>query len=84
MLIKFVGTHKEHDEIDPEKVALDIRQIKTEADYDWALAEIAPCFTAVPEGGTPEADRFDVLAELIEAYENKYWPIAAPDPVEAI
>jgi HTH-type transcriptional regulator/antitoxin HigA len=63
---------------------MDIRPIKTEADYDWALAEIAPYFESVPEPGTPQGDRFDVLAELIEAYENKYWPIEAPDPVEAI
>lgn len=63
---------------------MDVRPIKTEADYDWALAEIAQYFETVPAHGTAEADRFDVLAELVEAYENRNWHIDAPDPVEAI
>lgn len=61
-----------------------IRPIRTEADYDWALAEIEPYFLKEPQRGTPEADRFDVLAVLIDAYETKHWPIDPPDPVEAI
>lgn len=61
-----------------------IRPIRTEEDYDWALAEIAPYFENQPDQGTSEADRFDVLASLIEAYENRCWPVEAPDPVEAI
>lgn len=63
---------------------MDIRPLRTEADYDWALAEIEQYFTHQPSPGTPEAERFDVLAALIENYETKYWPIEAPDPVEAI
>ena len=61
-----------------------IRPIKTEADYDWALAEIEKYFDRQPEVGSPEGDRFDVLATLIEAYENEHYPISAPDPVSAI
>ena len=61
-----------------------IRPIRTEADYDWALAEIEAYFRKEPKRGTPEADRFDVLAAMIEAYEAKHWPIDPPDPVEAI
>lgn len=63
---------------------MDIRPIKTEADYDWALSEIAAYFENEPEPGSPEGDRFDVLAGLIDAYEARYWPIEAPDPVSAI
>jgi HTH-type transcriptional regulator / antitoxin HigA len=62
----------------------DIRPIRNEADYNWALAQIEPYFVDEPKRGTPEADRFDVLAALIEAYEAKHWPIDPPDPVEAI
>ncbi|KAA3452399.1 XRE family transcriptional regulator [Mesorhizobium sp. SARCC-RB16n] len=62
----------------------DIRPIKTEADYDWAIAEITKYFENEPEIGSPDGDRFDVLATLIEAYEDKHYPIEAPDPVEAI
>lgn len=63
---------------------MDIRPIRTEADYEWALAEIARYFENEPEIGSPEGDRFDVLATLIEAYEDEHYPIAAPDPVDAI
>ncbi|RVA91129.1 type II toxin-antitoxin system HigA family antitoxin [Mesorhizobium sp. M7A.F.Ca.US.006.04.2.1] len=61
-----------------------IRPIKTVADYDWAIAEIAKYFENEPEVGSLDGDRFDVLATLIEAYEDKHYPIEAPDPVEAI
>jgi len=61
-----------------------IRPIKTEADYDWAIAEITKYFENEPEVGSADGDRFDVLATLIEAYEDKHYPIEAPDPVEAI
>ncbi len=63
---------------------MDVRPIKTEADYDWALAEIAAYFENEPMPGSPEGDRFDVLAGLIEGYETRHWPIEAPDPVTAI
>jgi HTH-type transcriptional regulator / antitoxin HigA len=63
---------------------MDVRPIRTEADYDWALKEIEPYFAREPKRGTPDADRFDVLATLIEVYEAKHWPIEAPDAVEAI
>jgi HTH-type transcriptional regulator/antitoxin HigA len=63
---------------------MDIRPIRSEADYDWALAEIERYFDDEPAPGTPDADRFDVLAALLQAYEDRVWPIAAPDPVSAI
>ena len=63
---------------------MNIRPIHNEADYDWALAEIAPYFDAEPQAGTPDADRFDILAALIAAYEAQNWPVAASDPVSAI
>ena len=61
-----------------------IRPIRTEADYEWALAEIAPYFDAIPEQGSAEADRFDVLADLIAAYEAKHHAIEPFSPVELI
>ena len=63
---------------------MNVRPIKTEADYDRALAEIERYFDAEPELGSPESQRFDVLASLIEHYEGRVWPIDLPDPVEAI
>src|SRR5712691_2469086 len=61
---------------------MDIRTIKTEADYEAALQTIDQLMDA--ELGTPEGDQLDVLVTLVEAYEAKHYPIAAPDPVAAI
>lgn len=61
---------------------MDIRPIKTEADYEAALAEIEALWGAPVD--TPEGDRLDVLITLVEAYEAKHHPIAPPDPIEAI
>lgn len=64
---------------------MDIRPIRNEKDYDWALAEIAVYFEREPKSGTAAADRFDVLAALIAAYEAKHWPIEpSADPIDAI
>jgi len=62
----------------------EIRPLKSEADYDAALKEVERYFEREPEPGTPEGDRFDLLALVIEDYERKRWPIDPPDPVEAI
>ena len=61
---------------------MDFKPIKTEADYDTALAVIDRLMGAEPD--TPEADDLEVLVTLIEAYEAEYWPMEAPDPVAAI
>ncbi len=61
-----------------------VRPLRNEDDYDWALAEIALYFDDQPEVGSADGDRFEVLATLIEAYEDRHYPITAPDPVTAI
>jgi len=61
---------------------MDIKPIKTDDDHKAALAEVETLWGAAD--GTPEGDRLDVLVTLIEAYEEKRWPIAEMDPVEAI
>ena len=63
---------------------MNIRAIRNEEDYSWALAEVEQYFDLEPEDGSPEAERFDVLSTLIEAYESKHWPIEAADPVETL
>lgn len=59
-----------------------IRPIRTEADYQAALAEIERLFEAAPN--TPEGDCLDVLTTLVETYENQHYSIPAPDPIEVI
>jgi HTH-type transcriptional regulator/antitoxin HigA len=61
-----------------------IRPLRSEADYDAALNEIEWYFENEPKAGTPEADRFDLLALVIEDYERKHWPIEPPEPIDAI
>jgi HTH-type transcriptional regulator / antitoxin HigA len=63
---------------------MDIRPLHSESDYDAALAEIERYFDDQPNPGTPEADRFDLLALVIGDYEQKHWPIDPPDPIDAI
>ena len=52
-----------------------VRAIVTEADYDSALDDIECYFVKQLQPGTEDAERFDVLADLIEAYEAKHWVI---------
>ena len=61
---------------------MDIKPIKTESDYEAALAEIERLMGAEPN--TPEGDKLDVLTTLVETYEDKHYPIDPPDPIEAI
>jgi len=61
-----------------------IRPLHSEADYEDALTEIEHYFESEPRPGTSDADRFDMLAMVIEDYERKRWPIDVPDATEAI
>lgn len=61
-----------------------IRLIRTETEYDEALEKIEQYFENEPKRGTPEADRFDLLALIVEDYERKRWPIDPPGTIEAI
>jgi HTH-type transcriptional regulator/antitoxin HigA len=61
---------------------MEIKPIKTKADYQTALKAVEELFDAKP--GTPEGDRLDIFTTLIEAYEEKHHPIPPPDPIEAI
>jgi HTH-type transcriptional regulator/antitoxin HigA len=61
-----------------------IRPVRTETEYDEALDEIERYFDNEPKQGTEEADRFDLLALIIEDYERKRWPIEPPEAIDAI
>lgn len=63
---------------------MEIRPIHNDTDYRAALKEISLLMESDPELGTPEGDRLDVLATLVQSYESKHYPIATPDPIEAI
>ncbi len=59
-----------------------LKPIRTEADYEAAVAELENLWGA--RAGTLEGDRLDILATLIDAYENEHYPMDPPDPIEAI
>lgn len=61
---------------------LEIRPIRNEEDHRAALAAIECLWDAAP--GSEEYDRLDLLTTLVEAYEDKRWPVADLDPIEAI
>ncbi len=61
---------------------MDIKLIKTDADYRAALAEIETLMAATLD--SPEGERLDLLVTLVEAYERDHYPMDLPDPVEAI
>ncbi|NOX75880.1 MAG: transcriptional regulator [Gammaproteobacteria bacterium] len=61
---------------------MDIKPIKTDADYRAALKEIETLMTAASD--SPEGEKLDVLVTLMEAYEGKHYPLDLPSPVEAI
>jgi len=60
----------------------ELKPIRTEADYEEALAEMERLWGA--KSGTSEGDRLDILATLIDAYETEHYPVDPPDPIEAI
>lgn len=60
----------------------EVKPIRTEADYHAALAEFERLWGA--KSGTPDGDRLDVLATLIDAYEAQHDSMDPPDPIEAI
>ena len=61
---------------------MEIVPIKTRRDYQRTLKEIEGLMTAKPN--TPEGDRLDVLVTLVEAWEERNYPLDLPDPIDAI
>lgn len=61
---------------------MNIKPIKTEADYKSALNRLEELFDA--KIGTPESDELEILGLMVDSFENKHYPIEAPDPIEAI
>lgn len=61
---------------------MEIKPIKSDADYRETLKEIESLMMAIPD--SPEGEKLDLLVTLVEAYETKHFPLDLPDPVEAI
>jgi len=61
---------------------MELKPIKTKTDYRAALKRLEEIFDA--KRGTPESDELEILGLMVDNYENKHYPIEAPDPIEAI
>ncbi len=61
---------------------MEIKPIKTEIDYEKSLERLEVIFDANPN--SKEGNEAEILTILIDNYENKYYPIEVPDPIEAI
>ncbi|HCS19164.1 MAG TPA: transcriptional regulator [Bacteroidetes bacterium] len=61
---------------------MNIKPIRNEKDYQMALARLEVIFDA--KKGTDTGDELEILAILIDTYENEHFPIDMPDPIEAI
>ncbi|EAZ88764.1 helix-turn-helix domain-containing protein [Crocosphaera chwakensis] len=61
---------------------MEIKPIKNETDYQEALQEIEALFDA--SINTPEGQKLEILTTLVEVYEQQYYPIEPPSPIEAI
>ncbi len=61
---------------------MEIKPIKTEQDYNMSIKRIEELWGARRD--TSEGDEFDLLCTLVESYEMKHYPIAPPDPIDAI
>lgn len=61
---------------------MEIKPIRTEQDYSRAIGRIEELWGVKKD--TPKGDEFDLLVTLVESYEIKHFPIAPPDPIDAI
>jgi HTH-type transcriptional regulator/antitoxin HigA len=61
---------------------MNIKPIKTQKDYEYALKKVDELFDALPN--TPKGDELEILVTLIERFEALNYPINTPDPIEAI
>ncbi len=63
---------------------MEIKAIRTEADYRAALQEVSALIDLDPAVDSPDGERLEVMGTLVLAYEAKHYPIDPPDPIEAI
>jgi HTH-type transcriptional regulator/antitoxin HigA len=61
---------------------VEIKPIRTEEDYESACRRIDEIFQAEP--GSKEEEELDILATLVDAYEEEHFPLGKPHPIEAI
>jgi len=62
---------------------MEIRPIRSDEDHEAALREIERLWDAAE--GTEDADKLDILATLVEKYEDSRWPMVdTSDPIDLL
>jgi HTH-type transcriptional regulator/antitoxin HigA len=63
---------------------MNVRALHHQADYEWAIQEVARYFENEPALGSKDGDRFEVLTTLIKVYEEQNFPVPDADPIEVL
>ena len=63
---------------------MEVRAIRSETAYKKMLAQVSALVDLDPDPDSPEGERLEVLSTLVEAYERDHYPLAPPDPIDAI
>ena len=63
---------------------MEVRAIRGETAYKKMLAKVSALVDLDPDPDSPEGERLEVLSTLVEAYERDHYPLAPPDPIDAI
>ena len=63
---------------------MQVKAIRTEADYLEALGQVSALIDLDPHHDSPEGERLEVIGTLVQAYEARHHPVDPPDPIEAI
>ena len=63
---------------------MEVRAIRSETAYKKMLAQVSALVDLDPDPNSPEGERLEVLSTLVEAYERDHYPMAPPDPIDAI
>lgn len=63
---------------------MDIRPIRSEADYEAALRAVSALVDLDPAPGTPQGDELEIQTLLVEHYEAEHFSMAAPSPIDSI
>jgi len=63
---------------------MEVKAIRTDADYRAALREVSALIDLDPDRESPEGERLEVIGTLVQAYEAEHYPVDPPDPIEAI
>ena len=61
-----------------------LRPIRNNTQYENSLERVYTLLQKEIKPNSNESDELEILSILVKEYENKYYPVPAPNPLEAI